>query len=56
MEALSRYFLGHPYQINPLIGSAGTPEVFTVSLDAFDCVTFVETILALSLADRKSVV
>lgn len=50
IEILSRQFLGQPYQINPLIGSADRPEAFTVSLDAFDCVTFVETILALTLA------
>ena len=49
IEILSRQFLGQPYLVNPLIGSADKPEVFTVSLDAFDCVTFVETILALSL-------
>src|SRR5262249_51584345 len=50
MDILSRRFLGQPYQINPLIGSADTPEVFSVSLDGFDCVTYMETILALSLA------
>jgi hypothetical protein len=50
IEILSRHFLGQPYQVNPLIGSAETPEVFTVSLDRFDCVTYIETILALSLA------
>ena len=50
IEILSHRFLGHPYQTNTLIGSAETPEVFTVSLDAFDCVTYIETILALSLA------
>ena len=47
IEILSRQFLGQPYLVNPLIGSADKPEVFTVSLDAFDYVTFVETILAL---------
>src|SRR5262245_43109443 len=52
IEILSRQFLGQPYQINPLIGSADKPELFTVSLDAFDCVTFVETSLALSLASN----
>jgi N-acetylmuramoyl-L-alanine amidase-like protein len=52
IEILSRQFLGLPYQINPLIGSADEPELFTVSLDAFDCVTFVETVLALSLASN----
>ena len=50
IEILSSHFLGQPYQKNPLIGSAETPEVFTVSLEAFDCVTYIETIVALSLA------
>ena len=52
IEVLSRQFLGLPYQINPLIGAADTPEVFTVSLDAFDCVTYMETVLALSFASN----
>ena len=50
IEFLSRHFLGRPYKINPLIGSVSTPEVFTASLDDFDCVTYVETVLALSRA------
>src|SRR5262249_6171890 len=52
IEILSRQFLGHPYKASPLIGSVETAEVFTVSLDAFDCVTYIETILALSLASN----
>jgi hypothetical protein len=47
---LSRRFLGHPYKPNPLIGSADTAEVFTASLDGFDCVTYIETIVALASA------
>src|SRR5215471_5764315 len=54
IEVLSRQFLGQPYQINPLIGSAETPEVFVASLDAFDCVTYMETVLALSLASNAN--
>lgn len=50
IDALSRHFLGHPYKANPLIGSAGTAEVFTASLDGFDCVTYIETIVALARA------
>jgi hypothetical protein len=50
IDALSRHFLGRPYQPNPLIGSAHTAEVFTASLDSFDCVTYLETVLALSCA------
>jgi hypothetical protein len=48
MESLSRHFLGRPYIANSLVGSASTPEVFTVSLDAFDCVTYMEAVLALA--------
>jgi hypothetical protein len=52
IHALSGHFLGSPYQANPLIGSADTCEVFTASLDGFDCVTYIETILALARASN----
>jgi hypothetical protein len=52
VEVLSRHFLGHSYKANPLIGSADTAEVFIASLDGFDCVTYVETILALARASN----
>ena len=52
IEFLSRHFLGQPYQSNPLVGSATESEVFTVSLDSFDCVTYIETILALALSSK----
>jgi hypothetical protein len=51
VDILSRQFLGRPYESN-LIGSAGKPEVFTASLNAFDCVTYIETSLALALASN----
>jgi Protein of unknown function (DUF1460) len=50
IDIFSRHFLGHAYKPNPLIGSAGTAEVFTASLDGFDCVTYIETIVALARA------
>ena len=50
IEKLSRYFLGRAYQPDPLIGSANKAEVFTAALDGFDCVTYIETVLALSRA------
>jgi hypothetical protein len=50
IELLSRYFLGHSYKANPLIGSADKAEVFTASLDGFDCVTYIETVVALARA------
>jgi Protein of unknown function (DUF1460) len=52
IDLLSRYFLGHPYQPNPLIGSAAEAEVFVASLDGFDCVTYIETVLALALSSN----
>jgi hypothetical protein len=52
IEALSRRFVGHPYRPNPLVGSAGIPEVFTASLDGFDCVTYIETVVALARASN----
>src|SRR5262245_21543312 len=48
VDIISAKLLGKPYQSNPLIGSADTPEVFTVSTDGFDCVTYVETVFALA--------
>jgi cell wall-associated NlpC family hydrolase len=50
IEIISRHFLGLPYRSNPLIGSADTAEVFTASFDGFDCVTYVETVVALGRA------
>src|SRR6266478_3881174 len=52
IDVLSRRFLGQPYIPNPLIGSADTAEVFTASFDGFDCVTYIETILALARASN----
>jgi hypothetical protein len=51
IEAVSRAFLGLPYSTT-LIGSAEQSEVFIASLDAFDCVTYVETVLALAGASN----
>src|SRR5271156_5267183 len=50
IDVLSRRFLKHPYTPSPLIGSANESEVFTASFDGFDCVTYIETIVALARA------
>ncbi len=50
IERASRYFVGRPYLSNPLCGSPRAQEVYTASLDSFDCVTYVETVLAIALA------
>jgi hypothetical protein len=50
LEAISRQLLGVPYQLGPL-GEEAPPDVDPrFRLDAFDCTTYVETVLALSLA------
>jgi cell wall-associated NlpC family hydrolase len=50
VEFFSKCFLGSPYETNPLGGAPGTPEVLTALLEGFDCVTYVESVLALSLS------
>src|SRR5579885_1333736 len=50
IEIFSRILLGRPYRSSPLIGSAATPEVFIAALDGFDCVTYIESVLALARA------
>jgi hypothetical protein len=52
IEVFSRHFLGRPYQTNPLIGSADSAEEFTASIDRFDCVTYIETVVALARASN----
>jgi hypothetical protein len=50
MEVLSASLVGSPYVAHGLVGSAETPELFTASLEGFDCVTYVETVVALARA------
>jgi hypothetical protein len=52
IEFFSRQFLGQSYEPNPLIGSASSAEVFSASFEGFDCVTYIETVLALALASN----
>ena len=52
IDVLSRHFLGRSYKPNPLIGSSDTAEVFTAALDGFDCVTYIETVVALARASN----
>ena len=50
MEYISERFLGRKYISHPLIGSATDPEALVTRMDGFDCVTFVETVLAIAHA------
>jgi hypothetical protein len=48
MDLLSAELVGLPYRANPLIGTSESPEVLTADTTAFDCVTYIETVLALA--------
>jgi hypothetical protein len=50
IELLSARFLGRGYASSPLGGGPDLKEVLSAATDDFDCVTFVETVLALSLS------
>ncbi len=50
LRFITSQFLGKPYVVWPLIGSDEIPEQFTATYDAFDCVTYLETCLALAWA------
>lgn len=50
MRRAARLLRGRPYVENPLGGGPNQRENLTLSLAGFDCVTYVETVLALALA------
>ncbi|MFN7931624.1 MAG: DUF1460 domain-containing protein [Blastocatellia bacterium] len=52
LKFITAKFIGQPYIIGPLIGSDTEPEVFTATYDGFDCVTYLETCLALAWAKK----
>lgn len=48
MERHARALVGRPYLPAPLVGSPARAERLIIHLDGFDCVTFVESVLALA--------
>lgn len=50
IEHLSGLLLGRPYIENSLSGGPDLPEELRIYLGAFDCVTFIETVLGLAFA------
>lgn len=46
LDTLSAAWIGAPYLANPLIGGPSVPEALVTREDAFDCVTYVEAVLA----------
>ncbi|MBN2360141.1 MAG: DUF1460 domain-containing protein [Deltaproteobacteria bacterium] len=47
---VARALIGHPYVAGALIGGPDRPERLVVDLAGFDCVTYVENVLALARA------
>jgi hypothetical protein len=54
LRALTERFLGRPYLAFPLVGGADRAEELVTRLDCFDCVTFVESMVALALSTRPA--
>ena len=48
VQRLAEALLGRPYAADPLIGSRHEREALVTGVSGFDCVTFVETVLALA--------
>jgi len=53
IRIISSQLMGFPYIVHPLTGSQSHPEIFVTRMDGFDCVTYVETVLA--LAESKNI-
>ena len=51
LSQMSSLFVGAPYVISPLGEGVGPDTDPRIRFDAFDCTTFVETVLALSFSD-----
>ena len=47
---ISELLLGRPYVEGSLGGGPGLPEEFRIDLNSFDCVTFIEVVIAIALA------
>lgn len=50
IQKATEWFLGRPYVEGSLGGGPDSPEALRLFLDAFDCVTFMETVMAFALA------
>lgn len=50
IDEISRQFVGRPYFSNPLGSGPEEKESLVCSLEGFDCVTYIEAVLALALS------
>ena len=51
IEVISARLIGSPYLVNPLGGGPGSRESLRIPLEGFDCVTYIETVLALASSE-----
>jgi len=54
LQSISSKFVGKPYKLGPLGEGEGKDPDPRLNYDAFDCLTFVETMMTLSTAGRES--
>lgn len=54
LDKASQVFVGRAYAENPLGGGPDKDEVFRCSFDEFDCVTYVETVIALACSQSTT--
>jgi len=54
VDQASKLLLGRPYVEDPLRGGPHKKEVLRVSFDAFDCVTYMEAVLALAASSNAN--
>jgi hypothetical protein len=54
VQRFAEALIGRPYLSHPLIGGPDRPEELVTGLSGFDCVTFVETVLALAASDSPA--
>lgn len=52
LDEASGFFLDYDYAQNPLSGGPDFKEVFRASLGAFDCVTYMESVMALAASSN----
>jgi hypothetical protein len=52
LDEASGFFLDHDYAQDPLSGGPDLTEVFRASLGAFDCVTYMESVMALAASSN----
>ncbi len=50
LDVISQALMGRPYAVGSLVGGPEVPERLVTRLDAFDCVTYCDSVIALATA------